>query len=94
MARKKRSYTTEFKRNLVLEFLSGETTAGALCRRYELSATCLERWTQAYQEGRLDDSQGDEREGLKARVRELERLVGFRYRSSWRYGLSYSSSCI
>ena len=76
MARRRRSFGTDFKRDVVLELLSGETSAAALCRRYELSSNSLAKWKKAYEEDRLDESRGDELESLKARVRELERLVG------------------
>ena len=76
MARRRRSFGAEFKRDVVLELLGGETSAAALCRRYELSPHSLMAWKKAYEEGRLEDSSGEEIEALKARVQELERLVG------------------
>jgi transposase len=76
VARRKRSFGAEFKREVVLELLSGETSAAALCRRYELSATSLTAWKKQFEEGRLEDTAGEELEAVKARVRELERLVG------------------
>lgn len=77
MARRRRSFGADFKRDVVLELLSGETSAAALCRRYELSPNSLAAWKKAYEEGRLEDaSAGDELEALRARVRDLERLVG------------------
>ncbi|MBD3333962.1 MAG: transposase [Candidatus Eisenbacteria bacterium] len=76
MARRRRSFSSEFKRDVVLELLSGETSAAVLCRRYELSATSLAAWKRAFAEGRLEESGREELEALKARVRELERLVG------------------
>jgi transposase-like protein len=77
VARRRRSCGADFKRDVVLELLSGETSAAVLCRRYELSPNSLAGWKKAYEEGRLDESSTDEEmEVLKARVRELERLVG------------------
>jgi transposase len=76
VARRKRSFGAEFKREVVLELLSGESSAAALCRRYELSATSLTAWKKQFEEGRLEDTDREEMESLKARVRELERLVG------------------
>jgi transposase-like protein len=77
VARRKRSFSADFKRDVVLELLSGETSAAALCRRYELASNSLAGWKKAYEEGRLDEfSPSEELEALKARVRELERLVG------------------
>lgn len=76
MARRRRSFGPEFKREVVLELLGGETSAAALCRRYELSPNSLMAWKRAFEEGRLDETDTTEMESLKARVRELERLVG------------------
>lgn len=76
MTRRRRSFGVEFKRDVVLELLGGETSAAALCRRYELSPNALRSWKRAYDEGRLEDTGHEELEALKARVRELERLAG------------------
>jgi len=76
VARRRRTFGTDFKRDVVLELLSGETTAAALCRRYELSSNSLATWKKAYEENQLEQPRGEEVESLKARVRELERLVG------------------
>lgn len=77
MARRRRSFGADFKRDVVVELLSGEISAAALCRRYELSPNSLAAWKKAYEEGRLEDSSiSDELEGLRARVRDLERLAG------------------
>jgi len=76
MARRKRTFGAEFKREVVLELLSGETSAAALCRRYEISPNSLAAWKKSFDEGRLEDSVATEVEALKARMRELEQLVG------------------
>ena len=44
MARGKRSFGADFKREVVLELLSGETSAAALCRRCELSPNSSAGW--------------------------------------------------
>jgi transposase-like protein len=76
VARKNRSFGIDFKRQVVLEFLSGEYSAAVLCRRYEISQTLLQHWKKAYEAGRLEDSgESNEVEVLKARIRSLEALV-------------------
>lgn len=77
MPRSRRYFSPSFKRQVVLELLTGEATLAALARRYELSSHLLIQWRQAYRAGRLDDQpQPQDLHALEARNRELERLVG------------------
>ena len=77
MPRSRRYFSPSFKRQVVLELLTGETTLAALARRYEVSSHLLIQWRQAYQAGRLDDQPPPrDLHALEARNRELERLVG------------------
>ncbi len=55
MPRNRRYFGPSFKRQVVLEILTGETTLAALARRYEVSSHLLIQWRQAYQTGRLAD---------------------------------------
>ncbi len=48
MLRNRRYFNPSFKRQVVLELLTGETTLAALARRYELSSHLLIQWGQAY----------------------------------------------
>ena len=41
---KRTRYTPEFKAEVVLEALSGETSQAELCRRYNLSEQQLSKW--------------------------------------------------
>ncbi len=76
MGRSQRSFGTDFKRQVVLELLSGETSAAALCRRYGFSAASLASWKKAYEKGQLEDGgEADEVEALKERIRNLEAVV-------------------
>jgi transposase len=77
MPRSRRYFSPSFKRQVVLELLTGETTLAALARRYDASSHLLIQWRQAYQTGRLDDQPlPQDLHALEARNRELERLVG------------------
>jgi transposase-like protein len=77
MSRSNRYFSLSFKRQVVLELLTGETTLAALARRYEVSSHLLIQWRLAYQTGRLDDQPPpQDLHALEARNRELERLVG------------------
>jgi transposase-like protein len=78
MARRpRRTFTAEFKANVVLDLLAGHTTLAEVCRKRQLSptlvtlrkATLLERLPTVFQ--------ADDRRAAEAdRVAELERLVG------------------
>jgi transposase len=77
MPRSRRYFSPSFKRQVVLELLTGEISLAALARRYEVSSHLLIQWRQAYQAGRLDDQQSPrDLHALEARNRELERLIG------------------
>ena len=42
--RKRRTFTPEFKAEVVLEALRGESSAAELCRRHNLSEDQLSKW--------------------------------------------------
>jgi transposase-like protein len=62
--RNQRSFSLEFKRQVVEELMSGESRPAQLCRRYNITSSVLYHWKKQYSRG------------LKDRVEKLERLVG------------------
>ena len=77
MPRTRRSFSAEFKAQVVLQLLSGTVSQAELCRKHDLKPQLLGYWkTTALQrlhtlfqtEGQLDPDHG--------RVAELEQLVG------------------
>ena len=48
--RKRRTFTPEFKAEVVLEALRGESSAAELCRRHNLSEDQLSKWKQQFLE--------------------------------------------
>ena len=75
---KQRNYSTEFKRQVVLEYLAGETLYG-LSKRYDISRNVIRLWIARYEaDGELDDetTAGDLLQDYKARIAALERLAG------------------
>ena len=44
--RKRRTFTPEFKAEVVLEALRGDSSQAELCRRYNLSEDQLSKWKQ------------------------------------------------
>jgi transposase-like protein len=73
--RNQRSFSLEFKRQVVEEFLSGESSAAQLCRRYNICSSLLYHWKKQYSRGKFNNEPSEEG-ALKDRVEKLERLVG------------------
>ncbi len=75
---KQRNYSTEFKRQVVLEYLAGETLFG-LAKRHDVSRNVIRLWIARYEsDGALDDdtTAADLLQDYKARIAALERLAG------------------
>ena len=73
--RNQRSFSIEFKRQVVEELLSGESRPAQLCRRHNISASLLYHWKEQYSRGRFNNEPTEEA-ALKDRIDKLERLVG------------------
>lgn len=75
---KQRNYSTEFKRQVVLEYLAGETLYG-LSKRHDVSRNVIRLWIARYEsDGALDDdtTAADLLQDYKARISALEQLAG------------------
>ena len=70
-----RSFSLEFKRQVVEELLSGESGAAQLCRRHSISSSLLYHWKEQYSRGKFNN-EPTKGGALKDRVEKLERLVG------------------
>jgi len=70
-----RSFSSEFKRQVVEELLSGESRPAQLCRRYNISSSVLYHWKKQYSRGKFNNEPSEEA-ALKDRIEKLERLVG------------------
>ncbi len=73
--RNQRSFSLEFKRQVVEELLSGESRPAQLCRRCNISSSLLYHWKRQYSRGKFNNEPIEEA-ALKDRVEKLERLVG------------------
>jgi transposase-like protein len=73
--RNQRSFSLEFKRQVVEELVSGESRPAQLCRRYNISSSILYHWKRQYSRGKFDNEPTEEA-ALKDRIEKLERLVG------------------
>ena len=76
--RKRRRFTPEFKAEVVLEALSGESSQAELCRHYNLSEDQLSKWKQQLVENAaaLFESRDKTSEDAAERIAHLEHLVG------------------
>ena len=76
--RKRRTFTPEFKTEVVLEALRGESSQAELCRRHNLSEDQVSKWKQQFVENAVsvfaatDQQSSEEAE----RIAHLEHLVG------------------
>ena len=77
MPRQHRSYSMEFKRQVVEEYLGGETLHG-LAKRHDISRQLIRIWLDKYEAGAFDDDAraADLVQQYEARIAALERLVG------------------
>jgi len=73
--RNQRSFSLEFKRQVVEELLSGESRPAQLCRRYNIYSSVLHHWKKQYLRGKFNNEPTEEA-ALKDRIEKLERLVG------------------
>ncbi len=75
---KRRKFTPEFKAEVVLEALRGETSQAELCRRYNLSEQQLSKWKQQVIENvaTLFASTDQQSSEAAERIAHLEQLVG------------------
>lgn len=72
-----RSHSMEFKRQVVQEYLGGETLHG-LSKRHDVSRQLIRVWLEKYEVGEFDDDAqaADLIQQYEARIAALERLVG------------------
>ena len=73
--RNHRSFSIEFKRQVVEELLSGESRPAQLCLGHNISASLLYHWKKQYSRGKSNNEPTEE-DISKDRIDKLERLVG------------------
>ena len=76
--RKRRTFTPEFKAEVVLEVLRGESSQAALCRHHNLSEDQVSKWQQQFLENAASvfASTGQQSSETAERIAHLEHLVG------------------
>jgi len=73
--RNQRTFSLEFKRQVVEELLSGISGPAQLCRRHNITSSLLYHWKKQYARGKFN-SEPTAEAALQDRVEKLERLVG------------------
>ncbi len=73
--RNQRSFSLEFKRRLVEEFMSGENRPAQFCRRHNITSSVLYHWKKQYSRGKFNNEPTEEG-ALQDRIEKLERLLG------------------
>jgi transposase len=75
--RARRTFTPEFKAQVVLALLRGEQSHAELCRQHQLGPNLLSLWKQTFLERLPVVFQADEQHSQEdRRIAELEQLVG------------------
>src|SRR5260370_7642578 len=73
----RRTFTAEFKTQVVLDLVSGAHSTAELCRQQQLNPQVLARWkTEFLERAPLVFEQDQKRSAEQERIAELERLVG------------------
>jgi len=77
MKRERRSFSNDFKKQIVESIVSGTATQAELAREYNVSPVVINRWKKDYKAGKFFENV-DSRDlaKLELRIRELERLLG------------------
>ena len=77
MGRKRRTFTAEFKFQVVMELLTGQKRRVEICRQHQLSDSTLERWCRQLQERGPQVFAREGRGNAEGeRIAELERVIG------------------
>jgi transposase-like protein len=75
--KRRRSFSKDFKKEIVETVVSGQATAAEISREYHISPIMISKWKKDYKEGKFfDNVNSTDIARLELKVRELERLVG------------------
>ena len=77
MVRQRRSFDSEFKKQVVESILSGSATQAEMAREHKISPVMISRWKKEYENGKFfENVDSKDLAKLELRIRELERLLG------------------
>ncbi|GAH01483.1 unnamed protein product, partial [marine sediment metagenome] len=72
----RRTFTKDFKREVVEAVVSGQVRQLEMSRKYGISPVVISRWKNEYQQGKFFENNDPDTTRLEIKLRELERLVG------------------
>jgi len=73
--RKSRTFTAEFKQEVVEELLGGTSGPAQLTRKYNLSSGLLYHWKKQYAKGKFNN-EPTQQEAMQDRINKLEQMLG------------------
>ncbi len=75
---KRRTFTPEFKAEVVIEALCGQTSKAELCRKHNISDVQLSKWKRQLLENAatLFETNDKQNQASQQRITQLEQLVG------------------
>ena len=77
MVRERRSFSNDFKKQIVESILSGSATQAELAREHRISPVMISRWKKDYKAGKFfENVTSQDMAKLELRIRDLERLLG------------------
>src|SRR3972149_3726616 len=77
MVRERRSFSSDFKKQIVESILSGSATQAELAREHRISPVVINKWKKDYKAGKFfENVSSQDMAKLELRIRDLERLVG------------------
>ena len=74
--RVRRTFTNDFKREVVEAVVSGQVRQLEMSRKYGISPVVISRWKNEYQQGKFFENTSPDATRLEIKLRELERLIG------------------
>ena len=77
---KRRRFTPQFKAEIAIEALTGQSSQAELCRRHNLSQEQLSKWKHQLLDNAatLFESTDKQSNGYRERIAQLEQLVGIK----------------
>lgn len=76
MILKHRSFTVEFKKELVEQALYRSISVSQLSREHNIARPVIYRWIREYQQGGISKTSSGRQSSSKAQIKDLEALVG------------------
>ena len=74
--RVRRTFTKDFKREIVEAVASGQVRQLEMSRKYGISPVLISRWKREYGQGKFFENNDPDTTRLEIKLRELERLIG------------------